>query len=150
MFMVDSILQKLNPQDKDLLLVALQKLSLHGQVTDQVLGKVAKHFNLSPAKVFGVASFYSFIPLKNAGKYVIRICKSISCDLEGKDEIVSAIKEFLNIETGQTTSDSMFTLLETNCLGWCDEAPAMLINDVPYTNLTREKVIQIITELKGK
>jgi len=148
--MVDSILQEFNPQNKDLLLVALQKLSLHGQLNQQVLGKVAKYFNLSPAKVFGVASFYSFIPLENVGKYVIRICKSISCDLEGKDEIVSAIKTFLNIDIGQTTTDNMFTLLETNCLGWCDEAPAMLINDVPYTNLTREKVIQIITELKGE
>ncbi|MEW6526965.1 MAG: NAD(P)H-dependent oxidoreductase subunit E [Spirochaetota bacterium] len=146
--MVDSILQELNPQNKDLLLVALQKLSVHGRLDEHLLSKVAQHFNVSPAKVYGVASFYSFIPLVSTGRYVIRICKSISCDMANKDEIVTAIKEYLGIDSGQTTSDKMFTLLETNCLGWCDEAPAMIINDVPYTHLTNEKVIAILTKLK--
>ncbi|MCX8122930.1 MAG: NAD(P)H-dependent oxidoreductase subunit E [Spirochaetes bacterium] len=148
--MIDSILKDFNPQNKELILVALQTLTQHGQLDQEAFQKVANYFNVSPAKVYAVGSFYSFIPLEQKGKYVIRICKSISCDMEHKEEVIAAIKQFLGIDVGQTTNDKMFSITEVNCLGWCDEAPVMIINDIPYTKLTKEKAIAILTELKNK
>ena len=148
--MVDTILSNYNPNQSDELLVVLQELSNHTPLSEDVLLKVAKHYNMSPAKVFGVATFYSFLPVKTMGKYIIRICRSVSCDLAGKEEIIKTVKQHLNIKNGQSTSDGLFTLIETNCLGWCDEAPAMLINNTPYTNLTKEKVLSVLNELKQK
>ncbi|TFH34329.1 MAG: NAD(P)H-dependent oxidoreductase subunit E, partial [Bacteroidia bacterium] len=80
------------------------------------------------------------------GKYIIRICKTISCSMKGKMEVVETLEDMLKIKIGETTSNGKFTLLETNCMGWCHKAPAMLINDTPYTELTNEKVVKIIKE----
>ena len=64
--------------------------------------------------------------------------------MKGKNDIVHTIEDMLKIRVGETTSDRMFTLLETNCIGWCHKAPAMLINEIPYTELTPEKVVEIL------
>jgi len=146
--LVDKILKEY-PAQKDLVLQALQKIALQLELNQEVILKVSKHFNLSPAKVFGIASFYSFLPLSKHGKYVIRICKSISCDMSEKEEILGVIKKTLGIEIGQTTYDGLFTLLETNCIGWCDESPAMLINDMVYTRLTKDKVLSVLYSIKN-
>jgi NADH-quinone oxidoreductase subunit E len=80
------------------------------------------------------------------GRFIIRICKTISCTMKGKGEVLSTIQEILKIKVGETTPDRKFSLLETNCIGWCHKAPAILINDVPYTELTPEKVTEILRE----
>jgi len=119
-------------------------------LNDEDIIEVAKYFNLSSAEVYGVASFYSFLDLEPRGKYVIRVCKTISCKLNDSDNIIKAIKNFLNIELGQTTNDGLFTLLTTNCLGWCHKGPAMLINENVYTELTPNKAIEILKEYINK
>ena len=71
--------------------------------------------------------------------------------MKGKHEVLSTIEETLKIKLGETTADRKFTLLETNCIGWCHKAPAMLINDEPYTELTSQKVTEVLQEyLKHK
>jgi len=122
----------------------------HSYLSDTAMLDVAKELDLSAAHVFGTASFYSFLDHKERGKYVIRICRTISCDMKGKEQILHAIEETLKIKHGETTSDKKFTLLETNCMGWCHKAPAMLINDIPYTELTPDKVIEIIQDYQQK
>ena len=107
---------------------------------------VARELDMSAADVFGTATFYSFLDTEPRGKYVIRICKTISCTMKGKNEILSTIEEILKVNLGETTPDRKFSLLETNCIGWCHKAPAMLINDTPYTELTRAKVTEILRE----
>ncbi|HGJ66194.1 TPA: NAD(P)H-dependent oxidoreductase subunit E [bacterium] len=144
---VEEILKEY-PSQKDFMLQALQKIAQQLELNIDVLLKVSKHFNLSPATVFGIASFYSFLSLTQHGKYVIRICKSVSCDIAEKEEILDAIKNALGIEVGETTNDRLFTLLETNCIGWCNESPAMLINDKVYTHLTKDKILSIIQSIK--
>ncbi len=64
--------------------------------------------------------------------------------MKGKNDIINSIEDILKIKVGETTPDKMFTLLETNCIGWCHKAPAILINDMPYTDLTPETVIDVI------
>lgn len=115
-------------------------------LSDQDMVEVARQLDISAADVFGTATFYSFLDTKPRGKYVIRICKTISCSMQGKHEVLETIEDILKIRLGETTADKQFSLLETNCIGWCHKAPAMLINDDPYTELNSEKVTEILRE----
>ncbi|MCL2474026.1 MAG: NADH-quinone oxidoreductase subunit NuoE [Alphaproteobacteria bacterium] len=119
-------------------------------LSEDDLTQIAKAFSLPAAEVHSVASFYSLLSVKPVGKYVIRVCRTISCHMNGKAAVMDALKKILDIELGETTQDNQFTLLETNCMGWCEAAPAMLINDTVHTNLTPEKVRDIISDYKNK
>lgn len=119
-------------------------------LTDEAMIEVARELDISAADVYGTASFYTFLDLEERGEYVIRICKTISCSMKGKGEILHAIQDTLKIKVGETTSDKKFSLLEANCIGWCHKAPAMLINNVPYTELTPAKVTEILQEYMKK
>jgi len=119
-------------------------------ISDTDMTEIAKELDLSAAQVFGTATFYSFLPTEPLGKYVIRVCKTITCDMHGKKQIIQTLEDMLKIKVGETTPNKQFSLLETNCLGWCHEGPAMLINDKPYTGLTPERVRDIISEYISK
>jgi len=84
------------------------------------------------------------------GKYIIRVCKTITCSMKGKNQIMLAIEDMLKISFGETTPDGNFSLLQTNCLGFCHKAPAMLINNEVYTELTPEKVREILSSYLKK
>lgn len=117
-------------------------------VSDDAMAEVAKELDMSAALVYGTATFYSFLDTEPRGKYVIRLCKTITCDMKGKKQILKTIEDLLKIKVGETTKDKNFTLLETNCLGWCHKGPAMLINDEAFTELDEDKVAEIIDDYK--
>lgn len=138
-------------RNREALMPILQALvNEHNYLSEEALVTVAKELDLSAAQVYETASFYSFLDTEERGKYVIRICKTITCDMKGKTQIIKALEDNLKIKLGETTRDKKFSLLSTNCLGWCHKAPAMLINDTPYTELTPEKVVEIIEDYKKK
>jgi NADH-quinone oxidoreductase subunit E len=122
----------------------------HNYLTDEAMVEVATELDISAAEVYGTASFYSFLGTQVRGKNVIRVCKTITCSMKGKDDIISTLEDILKIKVGETTPDNMFTLLETNCIGWCHKAPAMLVNDMPYTDLTPETVLDVIKGYMSK
>ncbi|MBN1819086.1 MAG: NADH-quinone oxidoreductase subunit NuoE [Prolixibacteraceae bacterium] len=107
--------------------------------------EIAREIDISASEVYGTATFYSFLETEKMGKYVIRVCKTITCAMKGKNQVMLTIQNMLKIKLGETTPDRKFTLLETNCLGWCHKAPAMLINDDVYTELTPEKVREVLS-----
>jgi len=107
--------------------------------------EIAREMEIPASDVFGTATFYSFLETQPAGKFIIRVCITITCSMKGKNQILFAIQDMLKIKVGETTPDSRFTLLETNCLGWCHKAPAMLINDEVYTDLTPEMIREILS-----
>ncbi|WP_461637308.1 NADH-quinone oxidoreductase subunit NuoE [Labilibaculum euxinus] len=119
-------------------------------LSEEAILKISKEMCIPAADVYGTASFYSFLDIEPRGKYVIRVCKTITCAMKGKNQIVLALENFLKIKVGETTIDKKFTILQTNCLGWCHKAPAMLINDEVYTELSPEKVVDILREYKEK
>jgi len=132
---------------RESLLPILQDLVIHKRfLSKQDMVDVARELDISAADVFGTATFYSFLDTVPRGKYIIRICKTISCSMKGKNDILSTIEEILKVNLGETTPDRKFSLLETNCIGWCHKAPAMLINDKPFTELTPSKVTEILRE----
>jgi len=122
----------------------------HSYLTDEAMVEVAKELDMSAAEVYGTASFYTFLDTQVRGKYVIRVCKTITCSMKGKNDIIHTIEDMLKIKPGETTPDEQFTLLETNCIGWCHKAPAILINEMPYTELTPEKISEIIKDYMQK
>lgn len=107
--------------------------------------EIARELDMPASEVYGTATFYSFLEYKKMGKYIIRICKTITCSMKGKNQILLAIEDMLKITIGETTPDGTFSLLQTNCLGFCHKAPAMLINNDVFTELTPEKVREILT-----
>ena len=119
-------------------------------ISDQDMTEIAKELDLSAAQVYGTATFYAFLETQPRGQYVIRVCKTITCDMHGKKTVVQTIEDMLKIKVGETTPNKKFTLMETNCLGWCHEGPAMLINEKPFSGLTTEKVHDIISEYMHK
>jgi NADH-quinone oxidoreductase subunit E len=122
----------------------------YNYLTDETMVEVATELDLSAAEVYGTASFYTFLDTEPRGKYVIRVCKTITCSMKGKNDVIGTLEDILKIRVGETTPDKMFTLLETNCIGWCHKAPAMLINDMPYTDLTPEMVLDVIKGYMSK
>jgi NADH:ubiquinone oxidoreductase subunit E len=125
---------------------------LHGIVekehylSKEAMLEVAKELDISAAEVYGTASFYSFLDTEERGRNIIRICRSITCDMKGKKDIIKTAEEVLKIKLGENSSNKRFSLLETNCLGLCAEGPAMLINDECYTKLTPASVREILND----
>jgi NADH-quinone oxidoreductase subunit E len=122
----------------------------HNYLTDEAMVEVARELDISAAEVYGTASFYTFLDTQVKGKYVIRVCKTITCSMKGKSDIIHTIEDMLKIKVGETTTDNQFSLIETNCIGWCHKAPAILINELPFTELTPEKVSEIIKDYMQK
>ncbi len=154
MYQVGNLVKELSEKHgrkRDSLMPILQGIvEKHNYLTDEAMVEVAKELDISAAEVYGTASFYTFLDTNRRGKYVIRVCKTITCAMKGKGDIIETIEEMLKVKVNETTSDKMFSLIETNCIGWCHKAPAILINDIPYTELTSEKVVEIIKSYMQK
>ena len=148
MYHVGNLVKELTDKhgrDRKSLMPILQGIvERNNYLTDEIMVEVAKELDISAAEVYGTASFYTFLDTRERGKYVIRVCKTITCSMKGKGEIIQTLEDMLKIKVGETTSDKQFTLIETNCIGWCHKGPAILINEIPYTELTPEKVVEII------
>ncbi len=132
---------------RDALLPVLQALQEeYSSLSEPLLNEVARVFQLSQTEVFSVASFYHFLNIEPKGKYVIRLCRTISCALRGKEEIQKALEAELGIKMGETTPDGRYTLDYANCMGMCDKGPAMMVNNDLYAGLTPSKAVDIIRQ----
>lgn len=128
---------------------ALKIVQAHrGYVSDESVTDIAQILAVSAEEVEGVATFYSRIYRKPVGRNVILICDSVSCMIMGYGSLYKYISEKLGIEFGKTTSDGRFTLLPNSCLGDCDNAPVMMINNDHYNRLTIERTDEILSKYK--
>lgn len=115
-----------------------------GCVSEQVIAEMAQSLGLSVSDVYGVTTFYSFLSTRPLGRHVIRICKSVPCYLQNAEIIIECVRKELGICPGETTSDERFSFELTNCIGACDQAPAMLIDDEVHGHLTSERISEIL------
>jgi NADH-quinone oxidoreductase subunit E len=124
----------------------------YGYLTDEAVEEVASLVGMSPLEVEELASFYDFIYRRPIGKFVIRICDGLVCSTEGGEELLAELENLLGIKLGETTRDGLFSLLPVCCIGFCDMAPAMVVNGEVYGRLTPEKIRGIIEKilLQGK
>jgi len=121
-----------------------------GWVSDESVRDIAATLGMSPAEVDGVATFYSLIFRRPVGRHVILVCDSVSCWIMGYERLVRHLSERLGIGLGGTTADGAFTLLPVVCLGACDTAPAMMIDDELHGDLTEEKIDRLLAEYREK
>jgi NADH-quinone oxidoreductase subunit E len=120
----------------------------YGYLSDEAVEEVADLIGMTPLQVEELATFYTFIYREPVGKYVIHVCDSLICWMEGHESLVEHLSQRLGINPGETTEDGLFTLLPVCCIGYCDRAPAILINKMVYGPLTPEKLDSLLDKLK--
>ena len=136
-------------REQENILVVLKKAQeKFGYVSEEFLAEAAKSLNTSIGEVYGVATFYSFLSTRPLGRNVIRVCQSLPCYLKNSEMIIESVGAEIGIKPGETTPDGRFSLELTNCIGECDKAPAMLIDNDVHGDLTPEKIAQILKEYK--
>lgn len=121
-----------------------QELNKNGFLSKEVMSGVAEQTGLRLSEVYGVSTFYSYLPLSRTGKNVIRICKCLPCELKGARAIIDSIRKELGIAPGEVTADGKFSFELVSCIGACDQAPAMMINGQLYGNLTPDSIAEIL------
>ncbi len=137
------------PAPKAALLPVLWEVQKHdGWVSSEAEAWVADRLGISAAHVHGAVTFYTMYKQRPSGRYHIQVCTTLSCMLRGCDEMLQHIKDKLGIEEGQTTPNGKFSLIRVECLGSCDTAPMLQLNDDYHENLDLEKVDQLLDSLE--
>ena len=122
----------------------------YGYLTDEGVQETAGLLGMSALEVEQLATFYTFIYREPVGKYVIHVCDSVVCWMDGYESVRDYLSQKLDIRPGETTADGMFSLLAVCCIGYCDRSPAILINKKVYGPLTIAKLDEIIDDLKSE
>lgn len=136
--------------DKGALIGILQGAqNLYGYLPMEVLDSIAKHMKMTTAKVLGVATFYAQFRTKPIGKNLILLCQGTACHVNNSAMVEEVINSYLSIAEGEITPDGLFSYSNVACLGCCSLAPAMMIGEKVYGNLTREKIEKILDDIKG-
>ena len=137
--------------DRHALVTILQRAQeIYGYLPTDVIYRISERQGVSPAKVMGVATFYSQFRLKPVGKNLILLCKGTACHVNGADSIAAALRDELGIEDGGTTKDGLFSLKEVACLGCCSLSPVMMINETAYGSLTPQKARDIVRKIAAE
>ena len=145
---IDKEIKKV-PYKKAAAIEALKIVQHHrGWISDESLHAIAGYIDMSAEELDSVATFYNLIFRMPVGRHVILLCDSVSCYVMGYGKIYDHLKEHLHIKFGETTPDGRFTLLPNVCLGTCDHAPALMIDNNLYRDLTIEKLDEILEEYK--
>ena len=143
-----SLAQTLGRGRSSLLPILLEVTRKYNTIDSYAQQVIADLLEIHPVEVNSVVSFYAFLGDRPQGRFVIRLCRTISCDMQGKDRVMRQLENDLGIRFGQTTADGSFTLEWANCMGMCDQGPALLVNDRIFTRVTPESVHAILGECR--
>jgi NADH-quinone oxidoreductase subunit E len=148
------VLEKYAPVKGSLISILQKAQDIYGYLSLETINYISAKTGIAPAKIYGVATFYTQFRLEPIGEYLIMLCKGTACHVNGADHIEEAITEHLGIGDGQTTEDNKFTLNNVACLGCCSLAPVMMVQgpdgDETYGNLTKDKVVKALEEIKAR
>ncbi len=142
---VTAIIKKY-PKHKDYIIETLHDIQNHDpqkHLSEESLKKVAVHYNLPLAQIYGIVGYYSMLSLEPRGKFIIQVCKSPICSMLGSQSIYDAVKTKID----SCLDKSLFTIEKVECLGQCSQSPCMMVNNTIHGNLNLEKVENIIDEL---
>ena len=142
-------LRKHYPTEEALLLPALHFAQKHwgGWLPDEAILGVADELNLAPAKVFGVITFYDLFHQSPVGRHRVRVCTNLSCALRGGNEILEAVKKHLNVAENEVSADGRCSVVGFECLGACEQAPMMMVDDDYHPRLTPDAANKILEAL---
>lgn len=147
---VEEILKKHTYDKKNLIKILLDVQKEYRHLPKDVINYLGVALDLPPAKIYGVGTFYAQFSLKPKGQYAISICDGTACHMQGSTSLLQAIEKEIGIKPGEVTPDLLFSLDQVGCLGACALAPAMVINEEVYGNLTPEEVTRILKNLKER
>ena len=148
--LLNDVLEKYSSVKGSLISILQKTQEIYGYIPIDAVYHIAERTGSTPAKVLGVATFYSQFRFQAVGKYLIMLCKGTACYVNGADRIYDAVREELGIGDNETTSDGLFSLSLVSCLGCCSLAPVMMINEDTYGSLTPDKVKKILREIRAK
>ncbi len=150
--LLKEILEKYPKEDEYLIEILLeyQTSKKNHYISPDDVTRISKHLDIPESQICSVISFYTLLSMTPKGKYVVQICHDVPCFVNDTESIYDKLVEVLGIKEGETTEDKLFTLEITECLGCCNEAPAMRVNNDVYTSLTPAKVEKIIKDLRGE
>ena len=148
--LLDSALEQYGDVKGSLITILQKTQEIYGYVPIDAVYRISERTGLTPAKIMGVATFYSQFRFTAVGKYLIMVCKGTACYVNGAERIIDAISEELGIGNNETTADGLFSLSIVSCLGCCSLAPVMMINEDTYGSLTPDKVKTILREIRQK
>lgn len=118
----------------------------YGHLGYEAMRFVSNHLKVPESDVFGTATFYSLYRWKSVGKHQIQICHNLSCTLMGAETVIAHLEKKLGVCEGQVTKDGKFSFIRMECIGRCDGAPAMLVDDEYHGNLTPEKIDEVLKQ----
>ncbi|MFA5011949.1 MAG: NADH-quinone oxidoreductase subunit NuoE [Ignavibacteria bacterium] len=144
---LEALVNKHGAKRASLMPILQEVQAKHRYIPDFAQQEIARLLDIHPVEVFSVISFYSFLHSEPQGRNIVRLCRTIVCDMAGKEEVEKAVLRELKIKVGGTTKDNRITFEHTNCLGMCDQGPAMMVNDKIYTKLTPEKAVDILKKV---
>jgi len=121
-----------------------------GYITANAIRHVAEVLGITRADVEDVVSFYTMFYRKPVGRFVLQVCRTLSCALNGAERVTEALTEKLGIRPGQTDADATFTLVEVECLGACDRAPVVMVNDAWHECLMPEDAAKLVDDLRAR
>ena len=148
--LLEEVLKTYADVDGSLITILQKAQEIYGYLPMDVLEHISKRTGIKPAKILGVATFYTQFRLKPVGKYLIMLCKGTACHVNGSDMIEKTVIDTLGIHDGETTEDGLFSLKNVACLGCCSLSPVMMINDETYGSLTPKKTKEILAKLKNE
>ncbi|MCF0121250.1 MAG: NADH-quinone oxidoreductase subunit NuoE [Oscillospiraceae bacterium] len=146
--LLDPVLEESADVKGSLITILQMAQGIYGYLPMDAVYYISEKTGETPAKIMGVATFYSQFRFNEVGKYRIMLCNGTACYVNGADRIREAVTDELGIGPDQTTEDGLFSLAVAACLGCCSLAPVMMINDKTYGNLTPDKVRTILRELR--
>lgn len=146
---LNPILEKYRGLAGSLISILQEVQEIYGYLPIEVLDYIATEMKVKPAKVYGVATFYTQFRLEPVGKFVIMLCQGTACHVNGSKAIEEALCDELGIKEGETTEDNLFTLENVACLGCCSLSPVMMVNGETYGKLTPDKAREIVKEIKA-
>ena len=146
---IQALAEKLGASRTSLIPILLEVKRKYHRIDSYAMQVVGDLLGIHPVEVHSVVSFYAFLGERPQGRFVIRLCRTISCDMQGKSRVQRQLENDLGIGFGQTTPDGSFTLDWANCMGMCDQGPALLVNDRIFTRVTPEKVHEILEECRS-
>ena len=148
--LIEPVLEEFASVPGSLITILQKAQETYGYLPKDVIYHIAERTGNTPAEVMGVATFYSQFRLEPLGKYLIMVCQGTACHVNGSEKVSAAVSEYLGIESGKTTADGLFTLEKVACLGCCSLAPVIMINGEAFGNLTPEKAVGILKNLREK
>jgi NADH:ubiquinone oxidoreductase subunit E len=146
---IDELVAKHGRQRRALIPILQDLRGEHRQISDVAMQVVADRLGITPVDVQGVVTFYHFLGTERAGRHTLHLCRTISCAMAGMQAIASRLERETGTTFGETTPDGAVTLRWVNCIGMCDQAPAILVDRVAHGRVTPDEACRLVEELRN-